>query len=312
MENKKPKQKRSFKFIIRFFQIIFAIIFVFLTSFFVTLSLNADKPTEHFFSVMREIKELLSDDKKSEVKSFSQTASTNSNSNSVTSTTEKKYSPAVRENQKLGLSEKIDRIQNVEKAVKEKEKNIRPYVMLEEMPNALIQAIIAVEDARFYSHDGYDLSSIARAAFVNVEAGEIEEGGSTITQQLAKNLFLSQEQSFTRKAEELLLAMNIEKSFSKRKILELYLNTIYFGSNFYGISAASEGYFGKKPKELTVAESAMLAGLPNAPSLYSPYVNFMLAKKRQLVVIEAMLKNKSISKKDAESARIEEIVLVRE
>ena len=244
MENKKPKQKRSFKFIIRFFQIIFAIIFVFLTSFFVTLSLNADKPPEHFFSVMREIKELLSDDKKSEVKSFSQTASTNSNSNSVTSTTEKKYSPAVRENQKLGLSEKIDRIQNVEKAVKEKEKNIRPYVMLEEMPNALIQAIIAVEDARFYSHDGYDLSSIARAAFVNVEAGEIEEGGSTITQQLAKNLFLSQEQSFTRKIEELFLARNIEKHFSKKKILELYLNTIYFGSNFYGVSAAAEGYFG--------------------------------------------------------------------
>ena len=310
MENKKPKQKRSFKFIIRFFQIIFAIIFVFLTSFFVTLSLNADKPTEHFFSVMREIKELLSDDKKSEVKSFSQTASTNSNS--ATSTTEKKYSPAVHENQKLGLSEKIDRIQNVEKAVKEKEKNIRPYVMLEEMPNALIQAIIAVEDARFYSHDGYDLSSIARAAFVNVEAGEIEEGGSTITQQLAKNLFLSQEQSFTRKIEELFLARNIEKHFSKKKILELYLNTIYFGSNFYGVSAAAEGYFGKKPEDLTIAESAMLAGLPNAPSLYSPYVNFMLAKKRQLVVIDAMLKNKSISQKDAESARIEEIILVRE
>ena len=309
MEKRKPKQKRSFKFVIRFFQIIFAIIFVFLASFFITLSLNADKPTEHFFSVMKEIKELLSDDKKTETEKFSRTASANIDS---ALTKEKNSSSSVRENKKLGLGEKIDRIRNIEKAVKDKEKNISSYVMLEDMPNALVQAIIAVEDSRFYSHDGYDVGSIARAAFVNVESGEIEEGGSTITQQLAKNLFLSQEQSFTRKAEELLLAMNIEKHFSKKKILELYLNTIYFGSNFYGISAAAEGYFGKKPKELTVAESAMLAGLPNAPSLYSPYVNFMLAKKRQLTVIEAMIKNKAISARDAESAKIEEIVLVRE
>ena len=319
MENQKTKQKRSFKYVIRFFQIIFAIIFVFLASFFITLSLHAEKPTEHFFSVLKEVRELFSDDaKKSEVTKYSSTASANLDSsfsiekNSSSRTAEKISSPIVHENQKLGLNGKIDRIQNVEKAVKEKEKNIRPYVMLEDIPNSLVQAIVAVEDARFYSHEGYDITSIARAAFVNVEAGEIEEGGSTITQQLAKNLFLSQEQSFTRKIEELLLARNIEKHFSKRKILELYLNTIYFGSNFYGISAAAEGYFGKKPKELTVAESAMLAGLPNAPSLYSPYVNFMLAKKRQLVVIDAMLKNKYISQKDAESARIEEIVLVRE
>lgn len=307
MESKKPKQKRSFKYVIRFFQVIFAIIFVFLASFFITLSLNAEKPIDHFFSVMKEVKELLTTDKKSEIKKFSPTASTNLDTISMT---EKNF-PA-NENQKLGLGDKIDRIKNVEKAVKEKERNMRQYVMLEDMPNSLVQAIIAVEDARFYSHDGYDINSIARAFFVNVESGEIEEGGSTITQQLAKNLFLTQEQSFTRKAEELLLAINIEKSFSKRKILELYLNTIYFGSNFYGISAAAEGYFGKTPQELTVAESAMLAGLPNAPSLYSPYVNFMLAKKRQLVVIDAMLKNKAISKRDAESAKIEEIVLVRE
>lgn len=309
MANQKQKQKRSFRYVIRFFQIIFALIFVFLASFFITLSLNAEKPTEHFFSVMKEIKELLTDDKKTETEKFSPTVSANFDSNL---TKEKNSSISVHENPKLGLGGKIDRIRNVEKAVKEKEKNIRPYVMLEDMPNALIQAVIAVEDSRFYSHDGYDMNSIARAAFVNVEAGEIEEGGSTITQQLAKNLFLSQEQSFTRKIEELLLAVNIEEHFSKRKILELYLNTIYFGSNFYGISAAAEGYFGKEPKDLTTAESAMIAGLPNAPSLYSPYVNFMLAKKRQLVVIDAMVKNKAISAKDAESAKIEEIVLVRE
>ncbi len=307
MENQdqksKPKQKRSFKYVIRFFQIIFALIFVFLASFFITLSLNAEKPAEHFFSVMKEIKELLENDKKSELEKFLPTASANIDSG---------FSNEKISTEKLGLNGKIDRIMNVESAVKAKEKNIHPYVMLEDMPNSFVQAIIAVEDARFYTHAGYDLSSIARAAFVNVEAGEIEEGASTITQQLAKNLFLSQEQSFTRKAEELLLAVNIEKHFSKRKILELYLNTIYFGSNFYGISAAAEGYFGKQPIELTTAESAMLAGLPNAPSLYSPYVNFMLAKKRQLVVIDAMLKNKSISAREAENARIEEIVLVRE
>lgn len=303
MENHKPKQKRSFKYVIRFFQIIFALIFVFLASFFITLSLNAEKPAEHFFSVMKEIKELLDADKKSESEKFIPTAS----ANLETGLSSEKIS-----NEKLGLNGKIDRIMNVESAVKEKEKNIHPYILLEDMPNSFVQAIIAVEDARFYKHEGYDLNSIARAAFVNVEAGEIEEGASTITQQLAKNLFLTQEQSFTRKAEELLLAVNIEKHFSKRKILELYLNTIYFGSNFYGISAAAEGYFGKRPIELTPAESAMLAGLPNAPSLYSPYVNFMLAKKRQLVVIEAMLKNKAITAKDAENARIEEIVLVRE
>lgn len=303
MENPKPKQKRSFKYVIRFFQIIFALIFVFLASFFITLSLNAEKPAEHFFSVMKEIRELIDADKKTESEKFLPTASANTD----TGLTGKKIS-----NEKLGLNGKIDRIMNVENAVKEKEKNIYPYVMLEDMPKSFVQAIIAVEDSRFYTHDGYDLNSIARAAFVNVEAGEIEEGASTITQQLAKNLFLTQEQSFTRKAEELLLAINIEKHFSKRKILELYLNTIYFGSNFYGISAAAEGYFGKRPIELTTAESAMLAGLPNAPSLYSPYVNFMLAKKRQLVVIEAMLRNKVITAKDAENARIEEIVLVRE
>ena len=316
MENRKPKQKRSFKFIIRFFQIIFTLIFVFLASFFITLSLNAENPKEHFIEVAKEIFSLMEDDKKTDAEKNSQPAS-QKNSTAVektSSTAEKKSSPVKvsREEKNLGLSGRIDRIMDVETFVKEKEKNIRPYVLLEDMPNNLIQAIIAVEDVRFYSHSGYDWSSIMRATAHNVESGEIEEGASTITQQLAKNLFLTQEQSFTRKVEELFLAMNIEKHFSKNKILELYLNTIYFGSNFYGVESAAEGYFGKKPKELTLAESAMLAGLPNAPSVYSPYANFLLAKKRQLVVIDAMLKNKAISPRDAEKARIEEIVLVRE
>lgn len=316
MEGRKPKQKRSFKFIIRFFQIIFTLIFVFLASFFITLSLNAENPKEHFVEVAKEIFSLMDDDKKTEAEKNSQSKSSkNSTPVEKTSSTDEKKSVTTttsRDAKNLGLSGRIDRIMEVETFVKEKEKNIRPYVLLEDIPNYLIQAIIAVEDVRFYSHGGYDWSSIMRATAHNVESGEIEEGASTITQQLAKNLFLTQEQSFTRKIEELFLAMNIEKHFSKNKILELYLNTIYFGSNFYGIESAAEGYFGKKPKELTLAESAMLAGLPNAPSVYSPYANFLLAKKRQMVVIDAMLKNKAISARDAEKARIEEIVLVRE
>ena len=200
---------------------------------------------------------------------------------------------------------------DIESAVNNRVKSIPNYVALKDISRELQNAIIAVEDTRFYSHSGFDVEGIARAAVVNVEAGQIEEGASTITQQLVKNMFLSSEQSFTRKAEELLLAMNIERHFSKDKIMELYLNTIYFGSNFYGVYAASQGYFGKDPKDLTIGEATMLAGLPNAPSLYSPYVDFMLAKKRQLVVINAMTRTHLLNERDAENARIEEIVLIR-
>ncbi|MBR5912984.1 MAG: transglycosylase domain-containing protein [Selenomonadaceae bacterium] len=211
----------------------------------------------------------------------------------------------------VGIVDRVERIFSIEDAVNKRIKNIPHYVSLDDIPRSLQQAIIAVEDTRFYSHSGFDMTGIARAVVVNMEAGEIEEGASTITQQLAKNLFLSSEPSFTRKAEELILAMNLERHFSKNEIIELYLNTIYFGSNFYGIYDAAQGYFGKEPKDLTVGESAMLAGLPNAPSLYSPYVDFMLAKKRQLVVIDAMTRSHFLSEREAENARIEEIVLVK-
>ncbi|MBQ3337282.1 MAG: transglycosylase domain-containing protein [Selenomonadaceae bacterium] len=200
---------------------------------------------------------------------------------------------------------------SIKPAVDEKIKTIPHYVSINQMPALLLQAIVSVEDARFYNHRGFDLIGIARAVFVNVEAGEIQEGASTITQQTVKNLFLTSDQTFTRKAEELVMSMNMEKDFDKDKILEIYLNVIYFGSNFYGIYDAAQGYFGKEPADLTIAECAMLAGLPNAPSVYSPYVDFHLAKQRQLVVIDAMERLGVISKKEAESARIEEIILVR-
>ena len=320
----KPKQKRSFKFIIRFFQFIFALILVFFASFFVTLYLSSPTPSEDISSGVELISDLTEDEKNNsstlktteENKSEPARSPTTSTTTTTTTTTaatstDKKTSTSTYGNN-LGFFQRVERLSEIEKAVNDKVYKSSNYVFLHNIPKNLIQAIVAVEDSRFYTHDGYDLKGILRATVDNVEAGEIEEGGSTITQQLAKNLFLTNEQSFTRKAEELLLARQIEKHFSKDKIIEFYLNTIYFGSNFYGIYDAAHGYFGKEPKELTLAESAMLAGLPNAPSLYSPYVNFMLAKKRQMTVIDAMLREKVITSAEAENARIEEIVLVRE
>lgn len=279
----KPRRrgKRSFKYIIRFFQIIFGLIFVFIASFFVTLAWRA------------------SEDKLPEIE---ERYSANPNSSTVTRQT-------LLPEKETSIGEKFDRLMNIEDAVIEQRQKIRRYVLLRDIPTAMRQAVIAVEDKRFYAHGGFDVESIARATVVNVEAGEIEEGGSTITQQLAKNLFLTQERSFTRKVEELLLAIQLERHFDKNKILEMYLNTIYFGSNFYGIYEAAHGYFDKDPKDLSVAECAMLAGIPNAPSVYSPYVNFMLAKKRQLIVIDAMVKAHFIGNFEAEKARVEEIIL---
>lgn len=282
---KKPRRRvrRSFKYIIRFFQIVFGLIFVFILSFFVTLAWRASRDT------LPEIEERYSSESARNVPATS---------------------PAnVLPQEETGLIEKLDRLSNIEDAVSAKRQKIRHYVLLRDIPRAMRQAVVAVEDKRFYNHSGFDVESIARATVVNVESGEIAEGGSTITQQLAKNLFLTQERSFTRKVEELLLAVQIERHFDKNKILEMYLNTIYFGSNFYGIYEAAHGYFGKEPKELSLAECAMLAGIPNAPSVYSPYANFMLAKKRQLVVIDAMVKAHFIGTYEAEKARVEEIIL---
>lgn len=270
------KGKRSFKYIIRFFQIIFGLIAVFIISFFVTLALRA------------------SDDSPAIEEKYS--TSTNK-------------SPFAQDYKETDIFEKFDRWSDIEKAVADKRRKMNHYVLFKDMPRALSQAVIAVEDKRFYNHNGYDIGSILRATIVNVEAGEIEEGASTITQQLAKNLFLSQERSFTRKFEELLLAIELESHFDKNQILEMYLNTIYFGSGFYGIHDAAKGYFGKEPKDLSVAECALLAGIPNAPSVYSPYVNFSLAKQRQQIVLNAMVKAHFLTRYDADKARAEEIIL---
>ena len=187
--------------------------------------------------------------------------------------------------------------------------NKKNYIPLDQIALPVQEAIIAVEDNRFYSHHGFDMEGIMRATLVNLQYGKIEEGASTITQQLVKNLFLSHERSFGRKAEELVLAVDMELNYSKNEILELYLNTIYFGSDYYGISQASAGYFDKKPSALSLPEAAMLAGLPNAPSLYSPYVDFLMAKKRQFIVLNAMVRTGYISDLTAENAKIKPIYL---
>ncbi|SMC97418.1 transglycosylase domain-containing protein [Sporomusa malonica] len=187
----------------------------------------------------------------------------------------------------------------------------KSYVRLNDIPLPLQQAIIAVEDNRFYQHMGFDIEGILRATLVNVQTGSYAEGGSTITQQLIKNLFLSQERTLGRKLEEFILAVSIELRYSKEEILEMYLNTIYFGSGAYGIGEASAIYFGKPPFHLNLAECAMLAGLPNAPSLTSPYVDFAAAKQRQAIVLAAMARHSYIGPAQAQEAKLTPILLAK-
>lgn len=174
----------------------------------------------------------------------------------------------------------------------------RAYVKAEHLPQHLIEAAIAAEDRRFRYHFGFDPIGMARAAIRNWRAGRIVEGGSTITQQLAKNLFLKPRRSWTRKLEEIILSLWLEVRFSKDEIAELYFNRVYFGAGNYGIGAAAYHYFGKEPKDLTLAESALLVGLIKAPSSFSPAYNLSGARARARVVLTAMAEAGSISIED--------------
>jgi len=185
------------------------------------------------------------------------------------------------------------------------------YVKIQYIPLFMQQTIIAVEDNRFYHHIGFDMEGILRAMLVNMQTGDFTEGGSTITQQLVKNLFLSQEKTYGRKVEEVVLAIDMELRYSKEEILEMYLNSIYFGSGAYGIGDAARIYFDKSPVNLTLAECAMLAGLPNAPSLNSPYVNFNGAKQRQAIVLSVMTRHGYIGSQAAEEAKLAPIKLAK-
>lgn len=188
---------------------------------------------------------------------------------------------------------------NLSEAVEEirTQENFTP---INELPQTYLDAIIAVEDHRFDQHCGVDLISIARAAWNNILAHGLVEGGSTITQQLAKNMFFTQEKSFIRKAAEVFMAVKLEMEYSKDEILELYVNTIYFGSGYYNVKDACGGYFDKEPKDMTEYECTLLAGIPNAPSVYSLDVNPDLAEQRQRYVVEQMVKYGYISEKKGE------------
>ena len=173
------------------------------------------------------------------------------------------------------------------------------FVKFSDLSEDYRNAVIAVEDHRFYDHGPVDFIAIARALYVNLTNWELREGGSTITQQVAKNVIFSQEESFTRKLGEIFAAYDLEKNYSKNEIFELYVNTSYFGDGYYGIYDASMGYYNKLPKDLTLDEASMLAGVPNAPSVYAPTVNPDLAKKRQYHVINKMLEYGYITKDEA-------------
>lgn len=176
------------------------------------------------------------------------------------------------------------------------------FVPLKSIPKDLINAVLAAEDSRFYNHKGLDYLGIARALFKDIIAMEIKEGGSTITQQLAKVLFLTPEKTIKRKIKEAVLAIRIEKSLSKDQILEHYLNKIYFGHGAYGVEMASKTYFGKSVQRLTLGESAMLAGLIKTPAMYSPYNNLQNARYSQFRVLKRMEEEGFISKEEVEKA----------
>lgn len=182
-------------------------------------------------------------------------------------------------------------------------------VDVQEIPDNLKHAIIATEDKDFYHHPGYDLFGLARSTLANVQAGHVVQGASTITQQLARILFLSNEKTFDRKFKEIIIAARIEKTISKDKILEMYLNNVYLGSGAYGVSGASTIYFNKPLKDLSLAECALIAGLPQAPSVYSPYNSLKLAKERRKQVLTRMLKMNYITQEQYEEAIVEPVRL---
>lgn len=176
----------------------------------------------------------------------------------------------------------------------------RILIPLDQVPKDLINGLLAIEDNNFYSHFGVDWRGIARAAIVNFASGKIREGGSTITQQLSKVLFLNPERTLERKVKEALVALQLEKKYTKNEILELYLNQIYFGSGAYGVEAAALTYCGKHAKDLNTAECALIAGLPRLPTYYSPFNNYDIAKKRRDLVLSRMADLGSISSQKAQ------------
>ena len=182
-------------------------------------------------------------------------------------------------------------------------KEQRLEVPFERISPNVLKAVVSVEDQRFYDHGGVDMVRVAAAALRNVREGRRAEGGSTITQQLARQSFLSRDKTFRRKLKEVMLAAHIEREYTKKEILELYLNKVYFGDGLYGVEAASLGYFGKRASDVTVAEAALLAGLIQSPSSYAPTVNPERALARRNIVLQAMASNGAITAQELEAAK---------
>lgn len=176
------------------------------------------------------------------------------------------------------------------------------YVSIDEISPYLLQATTSIEDRRFYEHHGIDLRSMARALLNNIFAKSIVGGGSTITQQLAKNMYYTYQASYVRKVSEILTALDLEKMFTKQEILELYVNIINYGDNYFGIYEASMGYFGKEPSDLTLAEASLLAGIPQSPSNLQLSNHLEEAQSRQNQVLDAMVRDGWITEEEKESA----------
>lgn len=175
------------------------------------------------------------------------------------------------------------------------------YTTFDELPSTYVDAVISVEDHRFYRHSGLDYIAIARAVFNDIKAMAYVEGGSTITQQLAKNLYFTQEKELTRKVAEMFMAFHLEANYTKEEIFELYVNSIYFGSGCYDVASASQTYFGVSPSQMTDGQCTLLAGVPNAPSVYDPTVNPDLSQQRQRQVVSLMVKYEYLTETEAAS-----------
>lgn len=187
------------------------------------------------------------------------------------------------------IEEKIEQLTSMEN-----------YVKKSDLPEIYVNAVIAVEDHNFFNHGAISIVSTVRAILINLKDGEYTEGGSTITQQVAKNLYFTQEKKLKRKAAEMFMAIELEKRYSKDEIFEFYINNIYYGSGYYNIYDASVGYYGVTPDKLSDFQATQLAGLPNAPSVYSPDNNTPLTLKRQQKVLDSMVKYGYLDKNTAE------------
>ena len=181
------------------------------------------------------------------------------------------------------------------------------YIELEDVPQIYLDAVIAVEDRRFFTHTGVDIISIGRAIVTDIQTMSLKEGGSTITQQLCKNIYFTQERKFERKIAEVFMAIELEKQLEKEEILELYINTSYFGSGCYTLREASLEYFEKEPMELNESQCILLAGVPNAPAIYAPNANLELSLQRQAQVIAKMIDCGYLTQEEADKILEQEI-----